>query len=95
MGLFERETGKEIPSPNKVVRAMCAEKIKGDYNLRSEMNGAVQHVMFADPKEAENFVKALKATRYIGTPPKPCKALFNVQVRTEANLRLARQYRLL
>lgn len=89
-GKLRRSTdGKEIPTPNEVVRELAKKRLAGDYRLASTHNGSVQELVFADDAEADRFVKEVGAHRQSTTPPKPFGAVYNKEIRLDAQIRLA------
>jgi membrane peptidoglycan carboxypeptidase len=90
-----KEGGKELPTPNELVGQLAKRQVEGAYTLSSSHNGAVQKLTFADEEEAKKFIAAFKGQLSKGSTPKPFKAIFSMEVKLDAQIRMAKSFGLM
>jgi hypothetical protein len=87
--LTEKGTGKTIPAPNQIARAIAA-KLTCDTAVRSHLGGKVQQVMIADKEQflkLAGFDKIEDVRRGDG---QPCAFQVGIEVRLENYIAFAK-----
>jgi hypothetical protein len=90
-----KDDGKELPTPNELIGQLAKRKVKGAYTLSSRCSGAVQELAFANEEEAKAVITAFKGKLSQARAPKPFKAIFNVEVKLDAQITMAKRFGLM
>jgi hypothetical protein len=88
--LTEKGTGKTIPTPNHIARAIAA-NVAGDTTVKSHLGGKIQQVMIADEAAFKALIGASNVAKTTKGDGKPCTFKVGIVVEGDAYLKLAKQ----
>jgi len=92
--LTEKGTGKTIPAPNQIARAIAA-AVKGDTAVKSHLGGKIQQVMIAEEAAFKALIGASNVTKITKGDGKPCTFKVGIVVDGDDYLKLAKKLGLL
>jgi hypothetical protein len=88
--LTESGTGKTIPTPNRIARAIAA-KVPCDTAVKSHVGGKIQQVMVADKEQFLKLIGNAKAQEVKKGDGKPCTFQVGIELRFDNYIALAKK----